>query len=61
MFDFFKKKDEPNENTEQKQESSKSFWNFSFENLKKTSMYIGQYNPSKNQKQSKKNKEYLRM
>lgn len=29
-----------------------------FENLKKTSMYIGQYNPSKNQKQSKKNKEF---
>lgn len=35
MFNFFKKNEEfQNENVEQK--SSKSFWNFSFDNLKKT-------------------------
>lgn len=36
MFNFFKKNNSNNENVEQKQESSKSFWNFSFDNLKKT-------------------------
>ena len=36
MFNFFKKNDSNNEQVEQKQESSKSFWNFSFEGLKKT-------------------------
>ena len=36
MFNFFKKNDSNNEPVEQKQESSKSFWNFSFEGLKKT-------------------------
>ena len=37
MFNFFKRNENSNnENTEQKQESSKSFWNFSFEGLKKT-------------------------
>ena len=36
MFNFFKKNDSNNEQIEQKQESSKSFWNFSFEGLKKT-------------------------
>ncbi len=36
MFNFFKKNDENKENIEQKEESSKSFWNFSFEGLKKT-------------------------
>lgn len=37
MFNFFKKNENSNnETTEQKQESSKSFWNFSFDNLKKT-------------------------
>ena len=35
MFNFFKKNDSNNEPVEQKQESSKSFWNFSFEGLKK--------------------------
>ena len=34
MFGFFKKKDE--ENIEQKQDSEKSFWHFSFDGLKKT-------------------------
>lgn len=34
MFNFFKKKNQ--ENIEQKEENSKSFWNFSFDNLKKT-------------------------
>ena len=36
MFNFFKKNDSNNEQIEQKEESSKSFWNFSFEGLKKT-------------------------
>lgn len=36
MFNFFKKNDSKNENIEQKEESSKSFWNFSFDSLKKT-------------------------
>ena len=36
MFNFFKKNNSNNENVEQKEESSKSFWNFSFDNLKKT-------------------------
>ena len=36
MFNFFKKNDSNNEQVEQKRESSKSFWNFSFEGLKKT-------------------------
>lgn len=36
MFNFFKKNDSNNEQIEQKQESSKLFWNFSFEGLKKT-------------------------
>ncbi len=37
MFNFFKRNDESkNENIEKKEESSKSFWNFSFEGLKKT-------------------------
>ncbi len=36
MFNFFKKNDAEKENIEKKEESSKSFWNFSFEGLKKT-------------------------
>ena len=36
MFNFFKKNDSKTEPIEQKEESSKSFWNFSFEGLKKT-------------------------
>ena len=36
MFNFFKKNDSNNEPVEPKEESSKSFWNFSFEGLKKT-------------------------
>ena len=37
MFNFFKRNENSNNETnEQKQESSKSFWNFSFEGLKKT-------------------------
>ena len=37
MFNFFKRNDESkNENIEKNEESSKSFWNFSFEGLKKT-------------------------
>ena len=36
MFNFFKKNDSKNETVEQKEKSSKSFWNFSFEGLKKT-------------------------
>ena len=37
MFNFFKRNDESkNENTEKNEEASKSFWNFSFEGLKKT-------------------------
>ncbi len=37
MFNFFKRNDESkNENIEKDEESSKSFWNFSFEGLKKT-------------------------
>ena len=31
MFNFFKKNDSKTEPIEQKEESSKSFWNFSFE------------------------------
>ena len=34
MFNFFKKND--NDNVEKKEENSKSFWNFSFDSLKKT-------------------------
>ncbi len=36
MFNFFKKDEKPVETTEQKEEKPKSFWNFSFESLKKT-------------------------
>ncbi|MCD7779945.1 MAG: signal recognition particle-docking protein FtsY [Candidatus Gastranaerophilales bacterium] len=36
MFNFFKKNEPQNENTEQKETESKSFWKFSFEGLKKT-------------------------
>lgn len=36
MFNFFKKNDKPENNTEQKEENIKSFWNFSFDGLKKT-------------------------
>ena len=36
MFDFFKKKDNQNEQASEKQEEKKSFWHFSFEGLKKT-------------------------
>ena len=37
MFNFFKRNDESkNENIEKNEEVSKSFWNFSFEGLKKT-------------------------
>lgn len=36
MFNFFKKNTPENENTEKKEENSKSFWKFSFEGLKKT-------------------------
>lgn len=36
MFNFFKKDNRQDENIEQKEESSKSFWNFSFEGLKET-------------------------
>ena len=37
MFNFFKRNENSNNETnEQKKESSKSFWNFSFEGLKKT-------------------------
>ncbi len=36
MFNFFKKNSEQTENNNETKENSKSFWNFSFENLKKT-------------------------
>ena len=36
MFNFFKKNNSISENEDKKEEKSKSFWNFSFENLKKT-------------------------
>ncbi len=36
MFNFFKKNEPQNENTEHKETESKSFWKFSFEGLKKT-------------------------
>ena len=36
MFNFFKKNNANQENTENKEQSSKSFWTFSFDNLKKT-------------------------
>ena len=36
MFNFFKKNNSKTEPIEQKEESSKSFWNFSFEGLKQT-------------------------
>lgn len=36
MFNFFKKDEKPTEISEQKDEKPKSFWNFSFEGLKKT-------------------------
>lgn len=36
MFNFFKKDEKPVEKAEQKDDKPKSFWNFSFENLKKT-------------------------
>ncbi len=36
MFNFFKKNNSSDENTNNESEKSKSFWNFSFEGLKKT-------------------------
>ncbi len=36
MFNFFKKNSEQTENTNENKENSKSFWSFSFDNLKKT-------------------------
>ena len=36
MFNFFKKNNDNQENIENKEQSSKSFWTFSFDNLKKT-------------------------
>ncbi|MBQ4124054.1 signal recognition particle-docking protein FtsY [bacterium] len=36
MFNFFKRNDSEKENIEKKEESSKGFWSFSFDNLKKT-------------------------
>ncbi|MBQ9246818.1 signal recognition particle-docking protein FtsY [bacterium] len=36
MFDFFKKKDNQNKETQQNEEKPKSFWHFSFDGLKKT-------------------------
>ncbi len=36
MFNFFKKNENQHENIEQKEKNAKSFWNFSFEGLKKT-------------------------
>lgn len=36
MFNFFKKNEQNNDNIEQKDDNTKSFWKFSFEGLKKT-------------------------
>lgn len=36
MFNFFKKDEKPVEKAEQKEDKPKSFWNFSFDSLKKT-------------------------
>lgn len=36
MFNFFKKNEETENNKEQKEDNSKSFWKFSFDSLKKT-------------------------